>query len=99
MCPSWALQPHMLPGVIILCSFVSCHMSIPDSTYLFLTVRSACKAIGVPEHDLFDTLDLLEGRNLRAVVRGLFALGRVIQVSKLCECLFYYHRVTFMLLL
>jgi hypothetical protein len=41
----------------------------------------ACRAVGVPEHDLFETVDLFEERDIGCVVRCLFALGRTIQVT------------------
>mmetsp|Transcript_24662 Transcript_24662/g.36332 ORF Transcript_24662/g.36332 Transcript_24662/m.36332 type:complete len:425 (-) Transcript_24662:182-1456(-) len=41
----------------------------------------ACRAVGVPEHDLFETVDLYEERDIAAVVRCLYALGRTIQVT------------------
>ncbi len=36
----------------------------------------ACTAMGVPAHDLFMTVDLFEGKGMRAVVRNLHSLGR-----------------------
>ena len=39
----------------------------------------ACRRLGVPEADLFDTVDLFEGKNMNAVVRNLHSLGRVAQ--------------------
>ena len=39
----------------------------------------ACERYGVPRHDLFQTVDLYEEKNLGAVVDGLHALGRAAQ--------------------
>ena len=39
----------------------------------------ACKSLGVPQFDLFVTVDLYERRNMKAVVRNLHSLGRVAQ--------------------
>ena len=36
---------------------------------------------GVPEHDLFQSVDLVEGKDLHAVVRNLHSLGRVAQAK------------------
>ncbi|XP_022109725.1 muscle-specific protein 20-like [Acanthaster planci] len=42
----------------------------------FLT---ACESIGVQKADLFQTVDLFEGRNMNSVLTGLEALGRKAQ--------------------
>ena len=39
----------------------------------------ACSALGVPAQDLFQTVDLFEGKDMRAVVRNIHSLGRVCQ--------------------
>jgi hypothetical protein len=39
----------------------------------------ACAALGVPNQDCFRSVDLFEGKDLRAVVRNIHALGRVAQ--------------------
>jgi hypothetical protein len=39
----------------------------------------ACRAIGVAEYDLFETVDLFELKNLGLVVKCLHALGRTVQ--------------------
>ena len=39
----------------------------------------AIRRIGVPEHDLFNSVDLVNGKDMRAVVRSLHSLGRVAQ--------------------
>jgi len=41
-----------------------------------------CRAVGVPEHDLFDSIDLVDGKDVPAVVRNLHSLGRVAQTMK-----------------
>lgn len=41
----------------------------------------ACKALGVPEHDVFDTIDLWEEKDVGLVVQTIHALGRTIQVT------------------
>jgi len=38
--------------------------------------QDACKAYGVPEVDLFQTVDLFEKRNIPQVVQGILAVGR-----------------------
>ena len=43
------------------------------------TYTDACRRLGVPESDLFVTVDLYEGKNMPAVVRNLHSLGRVAQ--------------------
>jgi hypothetical protein len=40
---------------------------------------AACTAFGVPDSDLFRSVDLHEGKDMRAVVRNLHSLGRVAQ--------------------
>lgn len=37
---------------------------------------SACESYGVEKADLFQTVDLFEGRNMSAVINGIHALGR-----------------------
>ncbi|XP_038069058.1 myophilin-like [Patiria miniata] len=44
----------------------------------FLT---ACETYGVPTRDLFQTVDLFEGRNMNSVLTGLEAIGRRAQVQ------------------
>ena len=39
----------------------------------------ATRRFGVPEPDMFVTVDLFEGKNIAAVVRNLHSLGRVAQ--------------------
>lgn len=39
----------------------------------------ACRALGVSEHDLFETVDLFEEKDMNVVVQCIFALGRTIQ--------------------
>ena len=41
----------------------------------------AAKALGVPERDLFDTIDLHEEKDLVAVVQTVHALGRTVQTA------------------
>lgn len=36
----------------------------------------ACKRIGVPDTDLFMTVDLFEAKNMPQVIQTLFVLGR-----------------------
>ena len=43
------------------------------------TYLRACEALGVPSHDLFTTIDCFENRNMKAVVRNIHSLGRVVQ--------------------
>lgn len=43
---------------------------------------AACKRLGVPEHDCFDTIDLFEGKDIVAVVQTIHALGRTVQLSR-----------------
>ncbi len=39
----------------------------------------ACRVLGVAEHDLFETVDLFEGKDLGVVVTCIHALGRAVQ--------------------
>ena len=39
----------------------------------------ACRTLGVPEHDLFETVDLYEQKDLGVVVTCIHALGRTVQ--------------------
>lgn len=41
--------------------------------------QKAMKKIGVPEEEIFQTVDLFEARNIKSVVKGLIALGRTLQ--------------------
>ena len=43
---------------------------------------SACKKLGVPERDCFDTIDLFEGKDIVAVVQTIHALGRTVQTTR-----------------
>ena len=43
----------------------------------------ACRAMGVADHDCFETVDLFEQKNIGAVVRCLHALGQVAVVWRL----------------
>ena len=43
---------------------------------------SACRRLGVPEHDCFDTIDLFEGKDIVAVVQTIHALGRTVQLTR-----------------
>jgi len=42
--------------------------------------QDACKAYGVPEIDVFQTVDLWEKRNIPQVTQCIFALGRTAQI-------------------
>ena len=39
----------------------------------------AVKALGVPPYDLFQTIELFEAKNMKAVIRNIHSLGRVAQ--------------------
>lgn len=39
----------------------------------------ACRALGVAEHSLFETVDLFEGKDLMLVIKCLYSLGSTIQ--------------------
>ena len=41
----------------------------------------ACRTLGVAEHDLFETVDLFEGKDLGVVVTCIHALGRTVQTT------------------
>lgn len=40
-----------------------------------------CRKLGVPEHSLFETVDLYEQKDLGLVVRCVFALGSAVQLT------------------
>lgn len=42
------------------------------------------KQLGVPDHEMFQTVDLYEGQNLHQCVIGISALARKVKVK--CEC-------------
>lgn len=42
--------------------------------------QTACKKYGVPDVDLFQTVDLYEKRNIPAVVQCIMALGRTVSL-------------------
>lgn len=42
------------------------------------------KQLGVPDHEMFQTVDLYEGQNLHQCVIGIGALARKVKVK--CEC-------------
>jgi hypothetical protein len=44
-------------------------------------VQKAMKKYGVPEEDVFQTVDLFEKRNIPTVTQGIMALGRTVSVS------------------
>ena len=39
----------------------------------------ACTVLGVPDHDMFQTVDLFENKNMKAVLTNVHSLGRVAQ--------------------
>jgi hypothetical protein len=41
----------------------------------------ACRVLGVPEHSLFETVDLYEAKDISLVVTCIFALGGAVQTS------------------
>ena len=41
----------------------------------------ACRALGVQEYELFETVDLFEEKDMTTVLTCLHALGRTIQVN------------------
>ena len=38
-----------------------------------------CKALGMPDYELFMTVDLYEARNMQQVLLNIFSLGRIAQ--------------------
>ena len=48
--------------------------------YTVAAYLDACSSLGVRQFDLFQTVELYEGKNMRAVVMNVHALGRVAQV-------------------
>lgn len=42
-------------------------------------LKAARSTIGVPEHDLFETVDLFEAKDMALVVRGIHSLGSTVQ--------------------
>lgn len=44
-------------------------------------VQKAMKKYGVPEEDVFQTVDLFEKRNIPQVTQGIMALGRTVSSS------------------
>ena len=42
-------------------------------------LKAARTTIGVPEHDLFETVDLFEAKDMALVVRGIHSLGSTVQ--------------------
>lgn len=45
--------------------------------------QEACKAYGVPDIDVFQTVDLYERRNLPQVAQCLMALGRTVSLMQI----------------
>ena len=43
--------------------------------------QKAIKTFGVPEEEIFQTVDLFEARNVKAVVKCLLSLGRTVSES------------------
>lgn len=44
--------------------------------------QKGMKAVGVPEEEIFQTVDLFEARNVKSVVKAIHALGRTLQNQK-----------------
>ena len=42
-------------------------------------LKAARTTIGVPEYDLFETVDLFEAKDMALVVRGIHSLGSTVQ--------------------
>ena len=40
--------------------------------------QKGMKAVGVPEEEIFQTVDLFEARNVKSVVKAMHALGRTV---------------------
>ena len=40
--------------------------------------QKAIKAYGVPDEEIFQTVDLFEARNIKQVVKSIHALGRIV---------------------
>lgn len=49
-------------------------------TSLFNSFQAAIKAYGVPDIDVFQTVDLWEKKDIAQVVSTLFALGREVSI-------------------
>jgi transgelin len=47
--------------------------------------QKALKAYGVPDIDVFQTVDLYEGKDIGQVTSTLFALGRAVSICEKCE--------------
>jgi hypothetical protein len=76
----------------VLCKLINCIKpnqiaKINASTMPFKQMENitsflrACRTLGVSEHDLFETVDLYEEKDLNVVILCIFALGRTIQVT------------------
>ena len=69
-CHSQNMVIHILLGSMK-CMMVKCCLKF---------VYRACGEVGVSRHEQFEVPDLFEDKNIGAVVRCLFALGKEIQV-------------------
>jgi hypothetical protein len=63
-----------------------CNSCLSLFIIISIPLLRACRALGVLEHDLFETVDLFEEKSMNTVVLCIFALGRTIQVDMCFRC-------------
>jgi len=71
------LMNKMIPGCITKINTGGGQFKLMENINRF---QEACKQYGVPEIDVFQTVDLWEKRNIVQVTQCLFALGRTAQI-------------------
>lgn len=87
--PNGAVQEWLMSGVL-LCELINCirEGAVPKVSASPMPFKqmenignyiNACRQLGVPQQDLFMTVDLYEAKNLGAVVQNIHSLGRVAQ--------------------
>ncbi len=70
------------PGAVAKISTKGGAFVLRENIQLF---QNAARAYGVPDNELFQTVDLFEKKNIAQVTLAIHALGRYVRGSHLCK--------------